>query len=175
MATITPANLSYKDKDGDLGEVKSLTDTDVTLLNNALQDIEDLKLAYSPGFVKRDFSNVTQDGKDASISWDRPDYLSGVAITLTLNTDVSYTVPKNGFIAYTLSTTGSDYPTYLKVNGTSVIYSISFSTSGSPQSVAGMILVKKGDILTIRAGGENADYMRNGDNNATFFPCQGAN
>ena len=45
MTTITPANFSFKDADGDLGQVKSLTVADITLINNALQDIEDLKLA----------------------------------------------------------------------------------------------------------------------------------
>lgn len=45
MTTITPANFSFKDDGGDLGQVKSLTTTDITLLNTALQDIEDLKLA----------------------------------------------------------------------------------------------------------------------------------
>lgn len=45
MTTITPANFSFKDDDGNLGHVKSLSTTDITLLNTALQDIEDLKLA----------------------------------------------------------------------------------------------------------------------------------
>lgn len=45
MTTITPANFSFKDDGGDLGQVKSLTTTDITRLNTALQDIEDLKLA----------------------------------------------------------------------------------------------------------------------------------
>ena len=44
MTTITPANFAFKDADGDLGTVKSLTAADITLINNALQDIEDLKL-----------------------------------------------------------------------------------------------------------------------------------
>ena len=44
MATILPANFTFKDADGDLGTVKSLTAADITLLNTALQDIEDLKL-----------------------------------------------------------------------------------------------------------------------------------
>lgn len=45
MATILPANFAFKDADGDVGTVKSLTNADITLLNTALQDIEDLKLA----------------------------------------------------------------------------------------------------------------------------------
>jgi len=45
MATITPANISVKDSNNDLGHVLSLTDADITLLNDALQAIEDLKLA----------------------------------------------------------------------------------------------------------------------------------
>lgn len=44
MTTINPANFAFKDADGDLGTVKSLTAADITLINNALQDIEDLKL-----------------------------------------------------------------------------------------------------------------------------------
>lgn len=44
MATILPANFAFKDADGDVGTVKSLTTADITLLNTALQDIEDLKL-----------------------------------------------------------------------------------------------------------------------------------
>ena len=44
MATILPANFAFKDADGDVGTVKSLTNADITLLNTALQDIEDLKL-----------------------------------------------------------------------------------------------------------------------------------
>jgi len=44
MTTINPANFAFKDADGDLGTVKSLTASDITLINNALQDIEDLKL-----------------------------------------------------------------------------------------------------------------------------------
>ena len=43
MTTINPANFAFKDADGDLGTVKSLTAADITLINNALQDIEDLK------------------------------------------------------------------------------------------------------------------------------------
>jgi len=45
MATITPANISVKDPNNNLGHVLSLTDADITLLNDALQAIEDLKLA----------------------------------------------------------------------------------------------------------------------------------
>lgn len=45
MATILPANFAFKDADGDVGTVKSLTAADITLLNTALQDIEDLKLS----------------------------------------------------------------------------------------------------------------------------------
>lgn len=45
MATILPANFAFKDADGDIGTVKSLTTADITLLNNALQDIENLKLS----------------------------------------------------------------------------------------------------------------------------------
>ena len=44
MTTINPANFAFKDADGDLGTVKSLTAADITLINNALQDIENLKL-----------------------------------------------------------------------------------------------------------------------------------
>ena len=44
MTTINPANFAFKDADGDVGTVKSLTNADITLLNTALQDIEDLKL-----------------------------------------------------------------------------------------------------------------------------------
>lgn len=99
MATITPANLAYKDKDGDLGEVKSLTDTDVTLLNNALQDIEDLKLAYMPGYVKRDFSNVTQDGKNAAVGWLEPDYSRAIDITSSVTTtNTSITIDNDSII-----------------------------------------------------------------------------
>ena len=45
MTTITPANFAFKDADGDLGTVNSLTAADITLINNALQDIENLKLS----------------------------------------------------------------------------------------------------------------------------------
>jgi len=45
MTTIVPANFSFKDADGDLGQVKSLSNNDITLLNGALQDVEDLKLS----------------------------------------------------------------------------------------------------------------------------------
>ena len=45
MATILHANFAFKDADGDIGTVKSLTTADITLLNNALQDIENLKLS----------------------------------------------------------------------------------------------------------------------------------
>ena len=44
MTTINPANFAFKDADGDLGTVKSLTAADITFINNALQDIENLKL-----------------------------------------------------------------------------------------------------------------------------------
>lgn len=45
MTTITSANFTFKDADGDLGTVKTLTDVDIVLLNNVLQDVEDLKFA----------------------------------------------------------------------------------------------------------------------------------
>lgn len=45
MTTINPANFAFKDADSDVGIVKSLTAADITLIDNALQDIEDLKLS----------------------------------------------------------------------------------------------------------------------------------
>ena len=45
MTTINPANFAFKDADSNLGTVNSLTAADITLINNALQDIENLKLS----------------------------------------------------------------------------------------------------------------------------------
>lgn len=171
MATITPANLAYKDKDGNLGEVKSLTDTDVTLLNNALQDIEDLKLAYMPGYVKRDFSNVTQDGKDAAIEWGQPDYTSAIAITLTIGTAVNYIAPDDGFIVYTL-TAGSTAEAFITVNEANVIYFISGGGAYYPTST-GIVPVHQGDTIKIKANGANSSWMVRGLNYAEFVPCKG--
>lgn len=44
MANIAPANLAYVNANGDKGDVQVLSDADITLLNEGLQDIEDLKL-----------------------------------------------------------------------------------------------------------------------------------
>ena len=43
MSTIIPANLHYKDKDGNDGDVRVLTEADVTLLQNCLDDVAQLK------------------------------------------------------------------------------------------------------------------------------------
>lgn len=169
MATITPANLSYKDKDGDLGEVKSLTDTDVTLLNNALQDIEDLKLAYMPGYVKRDFSNVTQDGKDAAIGWDRPDFSSGIYLPLNGHTLINYTCPSDGFIVY--GTVTSTTPiSYLKINNELILVNSSYST-GSNGFGSICVPVTKGDIVEAKGAGDDVHAI----NSLKFYPCKGAN
>lgn len=45
MANIAPANFAYVNANGDKGDVQVLSDADITLLNEGLQDIEDLKLA----------------------------------------------------------------------------------------------------------------------------------
>lgn len=45
MANIAPANFVYVNANGDKGDVQVLSDADITLLNEGLQDIEDLKLA----------------------------------------------------------------------------------------------------------------------------------
>lgn len=45
MANIIPANFAFKDPSGDLARILTLSDADITLLNAALQDIEDLKLS----------------------------------------------------------------------------------------------------------------------------------
>lgn len=47
MTTISPANFSFKDANGNLGNVLTLTASDILLLNTALQDLEDLKSAYA--------------------------------------------------------------------------------------------------------------------------------
>lgn len=156
MATITPANLAYKDKDGDLGEVKSLTDTDVTLLNNALQDIEDLKLAYMPGYVKRDFSNVTQDGKDAAIGWGMPDYSAGIII------QQPYTAPSDGVVSVATWTGTGGQNNYCFVNGTVVS---GFTSGGVSATNSSQLFVQKGDVITWNNVG---DSIR-------FFPLKGAN
>ena len=45
MANIAPANFAYVNANGDKGDVQVLSDADITLINEGLQDIEDLKLA----------------------------------------------------------------------------------------------------------------------------------
>lgn len=45
MANIAPANFAYVNANGDKGDVQVLSAADITLLNEGLQDIEDLKLA----------------------------------------------------------------------------------------------------------------------------------
>lgn len=159
MATITPANLAYKDKDGDLGEVKSLTDTDVTLLNNALQDIEDLKLAYSPGFVKRDFSNVTQDGKDAAIGWGMPDYSAGISVNSSALLS-GFTAPSDGILLLSLHCDGA-----YEINGQSV-GSVGFATYWS--AIPTPIPLTKNDVFKIVSS--NLRLL-----SCNFYPFKGAN
>jgi len=166
MATITPANLAYKDKDGDLGEVKSLTDTDVTLLNNALQDIEDLKLAYMPGYVKRDFSNVTQDGKDASISWVMPDYSAGVDITSQISTTYSsVNIPSDGLLVMIVSNPSTAAERYILVDNN--VFLGAYASSGTYVVTSRPIL--KGSH-TMRS-----DFALSVAASVTFYPCKGAN
>lgn len=141
MATITPANLSYKDKDGDLGEVKSLTDTDVTLLNNALQDIEDLKLAYSPGFVKRDFSNVTQDGKNTAVGWGMPDWDN--VISLVWGTQ--YTADFDCIVYVNPSAQNS---AFLTINGTT------FDINKNTYAIGVFVPIAKGDTFQTIGGSD---------------------
>ena len=43
MATVSPSNFKFVNASGDDGEVKSLSDADITLINNCLQDVENLK------------------------------------------------------------------------------------------------------------------------------------
>lgn len=43
MATVSPSNFKFVNASGDAGEVKSLSDADITLINNCLQDVENLK------------------------------------------------------------------------------------------------------------------------------------
>lgn len=159
MATITPANLAYKDKDGDLGEVKSLTDTDVTLLNTALQDIEDLKLAYSPGFAKRDFSNVTaptQAFKDMSVGWGAVDTSAPVSISS------GYITPSDGYVVTNVSAYGA---IGIVINGV-----IMTALDGKGITIDGTLScrVGKGDTVTLMSYGGSSSNFR-------FFPCKGAN
>lgn len=168
MATITPANLSYKDKDGDLGEVKSLTDTDVTLLNNALQDIEDLKLAYSPGFAKRDFSNITQAGKNAAVGWGMPDYTAGISIAMS----TTYVATVDSFVVARASNTsmGSDSLVRIFFNDSNgdFLFNLAnrYNMSGATSAASVTLPIPKGYSVTL-------DYISNGT--CYIYPLKGAN
>lgn len=66
MANIAPANFAYVNANGDKGDVQVLSDADITLLNEGLQDIEDLKLAIQKplpaGTIIPFAGNVVPDG-----------------------------------------------------------------------------------------------------------------
>lgn len=160
MATITPANLAYKDKDGDLGEVKSLTDTDVTLLNTALQDIEDLKLAYMPGYVKRDFSNVTQDGKNASVSWVMPNYNAGISKTWGVDN-----IAESAGVVIAHDSSQQSTPILVTVNN-QTLFPRGVIASSAYLEVS--FWVAKNDTWKV-TGGDNSTRS------LIFFPCKGAN
>lgn len=151
MANITPAKLTYKDADGDVGTVPALTNADVTLLNNALQDIEDLKLAYSPGFVKRDFSNVTQDGKATAASWNAPDYDRAI----TIANYSSFTPDFDGFIEVSVGADAGQNVYVARGNAATsdaTKYILQYASNNANFAIALQAVVKKGVAYYLSAG-----------------------
>ena len=122
----------------------------------------------------KDFSNVTaptQAFKNMSISWGQPDYTSAIAITLTLNTAVSYIAPEDGFIIYTLTALGN-ISAFIQVNGHDVCYFQSTSNGYSVTS-CGIVPVHKGDNISIQPTGAGSNYLDRRFNYAEFVPCKG--
>ena len=124
----------------------------------------------------KDFSNVTaptQAFKNMSIGWGQPDYTSAIAITLTLNSPVTYIAPSDGFIIYTLTAleVGS-LSAFIQVNGHDVCYFQSPS-SGNPVTSCGIVPVHKGDNISIQPTGISSNYLVRVLNYAEFVPCKG--
>ncbi len=126
------------------------------------------------GKADTDLSNVTpsQSFKDASIGWGQPDYSAAIAITLTLNTNVTYTAPEDGFIVFTLTSNNASANSYIKINGHNVI-SVTTPASSSPCTYAGIVPVSNGNTVVIRGCGGDSGWLSRELNYAEFVPCKG--
>ena len=149
--------------------VGTVSKTDIQIdIDNVLADLT-LK-------ADKDFSNVnapTQTFKNMSVEWSNPDYASQIAITLVLNTDVTYQAPTDGYIRYTLTSKAGSLA-YIKVNSNNVFTNSSVS-GGLEMTFSGQIRVSKGDTIIIRAYGSGSTYLVEDLNYCSFIPCKGAN
>ena len=112
--------------------------------------------------AQTDLANVTdpvQSFKDMSRAWGMPDYSAGVTIA-----QVPFTAPSDGVVIASLAWSSSER--YATVNGYRFIDQLNRSESG--QKSSGMIIVNKGDQITINTA--NIAHFTQ----ITFFPMKGA-
>ena len=80
-----------------------------------------------------------------------PDYENGVDYYYSAKSVNSYTMPDNGYLAYSLSLVSESYPTncYLQINGKFVLRSSVINSHNGAYGYSGIIPVRKNDIITI--------------------------
>lgn len=168
--SVSPLGSDYWVQIASLADFANFANTDLSNLSASGQ-------ALFTNKADKDLSNAlapVQDFKTNSIAWGQPDYSSAIAITLTLNTSVTYTAPSDGFIVYTLTSTGTNNNATITVNGTNVVYFKSISRDFGTTS-SGIVPVHHDDVVTILGNGSNSSYLTRNYNYAEFVPCKGAN
>ena len=147
--------------------IATVTKTDIQV------DIDEIATDLN-GKADTDLSNAvpSQSFKDASIGWGQPDYSAAVAITLSLNSSVTYQAAADGFINFTLTSFHGGQASIF-VNGNDVVYVKTPATSDiTPFS--GLIPVANGDPIVITCSGADSSYINRPYNYAEFVPCKGA-